>query len=94
MYVYTFVFQVVSELRLRVKSEVDDIPPVILLPHPLLPPPPVVITMTTTNHTFSVTDADTIMAVEVQSLSGLPEGAKLSEFRIRGDKSGIATLSG
>ena len=82
--------QVVSEIRLKVKLPVpDDVPPAILTPHPILPPPPLVFSQTTTNHTLLVRDEDTIMAVEVHVLSNLPEGAELSHFKIRGDKTGV-----
>ena len=66
----------------------DNIPPVILQSHPLLPHPPLIFSQTTTNHTLTVRDEDTIMAAEVHVFSRLPEGAQLSELRIRGDKIG------
>ena len=86
-----FLPQTVSELILRVKPPLDNTPPSFQLPHPLLPPPPVTFSTTTTNYSFSVRDADTVMALEVQSFTGLPNRAELSEFRITGDKSGIFT---
>jgi hypothetical protein len=86
--------RVVSEIRLKVKLPVpDDVPPAILAPHPILPPPPLVFSQTTTNHTLLVRDEDTIMAAEVHVLSNLPEGAELSRFKIRGDKTGEVSLS-
>ena len=84
-----FFHQTVSELMIRVKSPVDNVLPTILPPHPLLPLPPLIFTPNNTSHTFSLYDADTVMGLELQTLSGLPEGAELSELSIKGANSGI-----
>jgi subtilisin-like proprotein convertase family protein len=83
----------VSELIIRVKSPVDNVPPFVLLPHPLLPPPPLIFTPNNTRHTFSLYDADTVMGLELQTFSGFPEGAELSELSIKGANSGDVLLS-
>ena len=77
---------------IRVKSPVDNIPPTILPLHPLLPPPPLIFTHNDTNHTFSLYDADTVMGLELQTFSGLPQGAELSELSIKGANSGTYVI--
>lgn len=73
---------------MRMKSATDNVPPLVLSTHPLLPPSPITFTPNNTNHTFSLYDADIIMAMELESLSPLPEGVELSELSITGANSG------